>query len=78
MSALLPKAPWTARQDLAALVRALGHENIRWVGGAVRDTLLGADVKDIDAATSLRPEDVVAACRKPASKPCPPASSMAR
>ncbi|WP_343612453.1 CCA tRNA nucleotidyltransferase [Novosphingobium sp.] len=71
MSALLPKAPWTARQDLAALVRALGHENIRWVGGAVRDTLLGADVKDIDAATSLRPEDVVAACREAGLKTVP-------
>jgi poly(A) polymerase len=71
VSALLPKAPWTARQDLAALVRALGHENIRWVGGAVRDTLLGADVKDIDAATSLRPEDVVAACKEAGLKTVP-------
>lgn len=71
MSALLPKAPWTAREDLATLVRALGHENIRWVGGAVRDTLLGADVKDIDAATPLRPEDVVAACKEAGLKTVP-------
>ncbi|WP_068080215.1 CCA tRNA nucleotidyltransferase [Novosphingobium rosa] len=71
MSATLPKAAWTAREDLAALVRALGHGNIRWVGGAVRDTLLGADVKDIDAATPMRPEDVVAACKEAGLKTVP-------
>jgi poly(A) polymerase len=58
----LPPAPWTMREDLGALVAALGAGHLRWVGGAVRDTLLGAGVKDIDAATPLRPEDVVAAC----------------
>ena len=44
------KAEWMAREDLAALVDALGAGNVRWVGGAVRDTLLGHPVKDIDAA----------------------------
>jgi poly(A) polymerase len=58
--ATLPAAPWTQREDLAALVRALGAENMRWVGGAVRDTLLGLPVKDVDAATLHRPEDVIA------------------
>ncbi|MDZ4307788.1 CCA tRNA nucleotidyltransferase, partial [Allopontixanthobacter sp.] len=38
---------------------ALGSENVRWVGGAVRDTLLGEDVRDIDAATPLTPGEVV-------------------
>jgi len=55
----LPLAPWTQRRDLAALVAALGRENLRWVGGAVRDTLLGQAVADIDAATPLRPEEVI-------------------
>jgi poly(A) polymerase len=55
----LPFAPWTQRQDLAALVSALGADNVRWVGGAVRDTLLGVDAQDIDAATPLRPDDVI-------------------
>jgi poly(A) polymerase len=55
----LPFAPWTQRQDLAALVSALGADNVRWVGGAVRDTLLGVDAQDIDAATPLRPEEVI-------------------
>jgi len=56
----LPTAEWTQREDLAALVAALGADRVRWVGGAVRDTLLGHPVKDIDAATPHRPEDVTA------------------
>jgi len=56
----LPKAEWTQREDLARLVEALGPANLRWVGGAVRDTLLGNPVKDIDAATLLPPEEVIA------------------
>lgn len=59
MNEQLPAAPWTQRQDLAALVSALGAGNVRWVGGAVRDTLLGVDAKDVDAATPLRPEEVI-------------------
>ncbi|WP_347304146.1 CCA tRNA nucleotidyltransferase [Croceibacterium sp. TMG7-5b_MA50] len=54
----LPPVPWTARADLAELVAALGPGNLRWVGGAVRDTLLGQPVKDVDAATPLLPEEV--------------------
>ncbi len=60
MADLLPGASWTRRADLAQLVRVLGAENMRWVGGAVRDTLLGLDVADIDAATTLEPEAVIA------------------
>jgi len=56
----LPRADWTQRDDLAALVDALGAENVRWVGGAVRDTLLGNPVSDVDAATVHRPEAVMA------------------
>ncbi|KPH58721.1 CCA tRNA nucleotidyltransferase [Novosphingobium sp. ST904] len=52
-------ADWMAREDLAALVAALGHENARYVGGAVRDTLLGQPVKDIDMATVLPPEETM-------------------
>jgi poly(A) polymerase len=54
------KAAWMAREDLAALVAALGPGNLRWVGGAVRDTLIGEAVKDIDAATPLVPDEVMA------------------
>ncbi|WP_374405087.1 CCA tRNA nucleotidyltransferase [Pelagerythrobacter sp.] len=59
----LPPAPWTAREDLAALVAALGADNVRWVGGAVRDTLLGADIYDVDGATPLTPDTVIERCR---------------
>lgn len=52
-------APWMEREDLAALVAALGHGNARYVGGAVRDSLLGQPVKDIDMATLLTPEEVM-------------------
>jgi poly(A) polymerase len=56
----LPNAEWTQREDLARLAEVLGRENLRWVGGAVRDTLLGNPVKDIDAATTLTPDAVIA------------------
>ena len=59
---LLPPAAWTNRADLAQLIAALGEGTARYVGGAVRDTLLGLTVKDIDIATTLLPEAVIAAC----------------
>ena len=55
---ILPAAAWRARAGLAELIAALGDGNARFVGGAVRDTLLGLDVHDIDVATPLRPDDV--------------------
>jgi len=60
MAERLPDAAWTRRGDLAALVAALGPGNARYVGGAVRDTLLGIEVKDVDVATPLVPETVIA------------------
>lgn len=56
----LPATGWTLREDLAQLVAALGHGTVRWVGGAVRDALLGHPVEDIDAATVLEPAEVMA------------------
>lgn len=64
MTETLPAADWTARADLAHLVAALGPDNLRWVGGAVRDTLLGIPVKDIDGATPLPPQEVIARAKK--------------
>jgi poly(A) polymerase len=58
----LSDADWTRRAGLAALTAALGPQNIRWVGGAVRDGLLGVAVADVDCATRLLPADVIAAC----------------
>lgn len=60
MADRLPDAEWTRRADLAAMVAALGSGNARYVGGAVRDTLLALAVKDIDVATPLVPSEVAA------------------
>lgn len=59
----LPSAPWTRRTDLAQLAAALGTDTVRWVGGAVRDTLLGLPVADVDCATLHRPDRVIELCR---------------
>lgn len=60
MTILLPDAPWRARADLAALIDVLGgDEEARFVGGAVRDTLLGVAVKDVDVATRHQPDVVL-------------------
>ena len=53
------EAEWMHRADLSALVHAMGDGTMRWVGGAVRDSLLGKPVQDIDAATTLEPAEVV-------------------
>lgn len=58
----LADADWPRRAGLAALTSALGAENMRWVGGAVRDSLLGMDVHDVDCATLLMPAEVVDRC----------------
>jgi poly(A) polymerase len=58
----LPEASWHQRQSLKDLIAVLdGHQGAtRYVGGAVRDTLLSIPAKDIDLATTLRPDDVIA------------------
>lgn len=60
----LPRAEWTQRADLAQLVTVLGPEEARFVGGALRDTLLGLPAKDIDLATKLEPLTVMARCQE--------------
>ncbi|WP_323799599.1 CCA tRNA nucleotidyltransferase [Parasphingorhabdus sp.] len=54
----LPPSDWTKRRGLAALIAALDGK-ARFVGGAVRDSLRGAEVKDVDIATPLLPDDVM-------------------
>ena len=58
----LDVAKWRKRRGMKRLLDALGAEEglTRYVGGAVRDELLGLPVNDVDLATRLRPEDVVA------------------
>lgn len=64
---------WATHKGFDALVRALGAEdgNVRVVGGAVRDTLLGLAVEDIDLATPLLPEEVTERAEKLGAKVVP-------
>ena len=57
----LPDAEWRQGPGLARIVAALAADGgaVKVVGGAVRDTLLGLPVTDIDLATPLRPDEVM-------------------
>ncbi|WP_374945196.1 CCA tRNA nucleotidyltransferase [Sphingomonas sp.] len=59
MAVTLAQADWRARAGLAELAAVLGTNDARFVGGAVRDTLLGLAVADIDIATRHTPDSVV-------------------
>lgn len=54
----LPAADWRGRAGLHRIVATLGADAVKVVGGAVRDTLLGLPVTDIDIATPLLPQEV--------------------
>jgi len=58
---ILPDAPWQHVAGLRTVLAALRgtHGGPRYVGGAVRDTLLGFMVADVDIATTLLPQDVI-------------------
>ena len=63
----------------ACRARRRWRREARVVGGAVRNSLIGQPVADIDIATTCLPEEVDrAAPRRPASRRCRPASSTAR
>ena len=51
------RTPWMTAKPLTKVMAALGGE-ARFVGGAVRNTLMGLDVKDVDIATPLTPDVV--------------------
>ena len=57
----LPDAPWRNRPGMDRLLAALGAADgdTRFVGGCVRDTLLGIDVSDVDLATRIVPDEVI-------------------
>ncbi|GAA4757593.1 CCA tRNA nucleotidyltransferase [Sphingomonas daechungensis] len=52
---------WRRLRGAARLLDALGASEgqTRYVGGAVRDQLLGIPVNDVDLATKLRPDEVI-------------------
>lgn len=65
MSVSVKGQPWLESQATQAVMRALeasgGAGCARFVGGCVRNSLLGQPVDDIDIATRLRPEQTMAA-----------------
>lgn len=69
----LGDAPWLNDPATIAVFRALGAEGheVRVVGGAVRNSLLGEPVKDIDMATNAPPETVMALAARAGLKPVP-------
>lgn len=58
---ILPDAAWRETPGLDAMIEALGVRDgaIRFVGGAVRDSLLDLNVTDVDCATLLAPGEVL-------------------
>ena len=73
MSASVAGASFWATPGLSAVLAALnaGGEEARVVGGAVRNTLLGLPVTDVDIATTALPEVVVERARAAGLKPVP-------
>ena len=69
----LNNAPWLQRPETQAVFAALAARNFaaRAVGGAVRNTLLGLPVTDVDIATTARPNEVVAAAEAAGLKTVP-------
>jgi len=57
----LDAAKWRRKRGMKRLLAALGAEQglTRYVGGAVRDDLLGLAVSDIDLATRIPPDEVM-------------------
>jgi len=64
-------ADWLSWTATRAVVAALDAEAVRFVGGAVRDSLLGRPVSDVDLATPLSPDEVVRRLRAAGLKAVP-------
>lgn len=62
MELKLDEAKWRKRRGMKRVLDALGAGEglTRYVGGAVRDDLLGLPISDVDLATRIRPEEVMA------------------
>lgn len=52
-------ASWLKARHCILAAEALGAEHIRFVGGAVRDSIMGQPVADIDVATDHHPKKVM-------------------
>jgi len=56
--------PWMRSEDIISIFAAFPKGSLRFVGGCVRNALIGVDVGDIDLATQLDPTDVAVALGK--------------
>jgi poly(A) polymerase len=73
MELKLEAAKWRRIRGIKRLLAALGADEglTRYVGGAVRDGLLGLPVNDVDLATRLEPQEVIARLEKAKIKAVP-------
>nr|WP_312295935.1 CCA tRNA nucleotidyltransferase [Brevundimonas diminuta] len=75
MSRVLEEQDWltadATRAVMAALAAAGGADCARFVGGCVRNAVLGAPIDDVDIATVLTPEAVVQALKAAGLKSVP-------
>jgi poly(A) polymerase len=73
MTTTLPDADWRHWPGMDKLLAALGAEagETRFVGGCVRDVLLGVPVADVDLATRLTPDAVIGRLGKTRIKAVP-------
>ncbi|QEX21009.1 poly(A) polymerase/tRNA-nucleotidyltransferase [Hypericibacter adhaerens] len=69
----LPLQPWMTNAHTEAVIAALRADGaeVRFVGGCVRDTVLGRAIKDIDLATPDPPETVMALLARAGLKAVP-------
>lgn len=54
---------WMRGADITALFGAFPEGSLRFVGGCVRNAVMGAKIGDIDLATTIEPNDVEAALK---------------
>jgi len=71
MGMTLPDATFRHGEGLEALIKALGAQDARYVGGIVRDSLLGIDAADVDIATRHQPDEVLDRLRAAGIKTVP-------
>jgi poly(A) polymerase len=69
----LDAVKWRKKRGMKRLLEALGADQglTRYVGGAVRDDLLGLPISDIDLATRIPPDEVVERLEKARIKAVP-------
>ena len=79
MLVLNPKSHlWMRNSNLTKLFEAFPKDSLRFVGGCVRNSILGVDVGDVDLATTLIPEGVTKVLKSSGIKLFPRVSTTAQ